>query len=222
MAQPQAVGAELAAMAQILTGPMTQGVQHLDARLAAVEQAQGMNPGQLAPLLQQLAQIPGQLAPLLQNQQQLAALLQLPAQVDQLGAQFDQLGAQFDQLGAQVHAQLNQLGGQIAILVRDSAETREFRKNSRHRQRNGFALDIAHQLVPLLKERSPANPGDAALGTAPAAAGVAFPATRAAALALSNNRLNALAAFYGEDFGQGLALPERRAMFLDFIGCIGG
>ena len=211
MAQPQAVGAELAAMAQILTGPMTQGVQHLDARLAAVEQAQGMNPGQLAPLLQQLAQIPGQLAPLLQNQQQLAALLQLPAQVDQLGAQFDQLGAQFDQLG-----------GQIAILVRDSAETREFRKNSRLRQRNGIALDKAHQLVPLLKERSPANPGDAALGTAPAAAGVAFPATRAAALALSNNRLNALAAFYGEDFGQGLALPERRAMFLDFIGCIGG
>lgn len=215
MAQPQAVGAELAAMAQILTGPMTQGVQHLDARLAAVEQAQGMNPGQLAPLLQQLAQIPGQLAPLLQNQQQLAALLQLPAQVDQLGAQFDQLGAQ-------VHAQLNQMGGQIAILVRDSAETREFRKNSRLRQRNGIALDKAHQLVPLLKERSPANPGDAALGTAPAAAGVAFPATRAAALALSNNRLNALAAFYGEDFGQGLALPERRAMFLDFIGCIGG
>ena len=137
-----------------------------------------------------------------------AALQAAAAATTQAAAmqQVQQALAAQQQQGAANAAALQQVQQQLAV-----GEARH--RNNFPRQLNGLRNERADCLHPLVREQ----PG-AAQGALPPAE-VGFPATRAAALSLSNAALNNLADFYGQDFGQHgqTSLAERRLLFSMFI-----
>ena len=145
-----------------------------------------------------------------QVQQQGAAQTAAMQQVQQALAALQQQGAAQTAAVQQVQQTLQQVQQQQAV-----GDARHL--NLFPRQQNACVLQPGGPLYPLVRE----EPG-ADLGALPPA-GAGFPATREAALSLSNAALDALVAFYGRAFGQHgpTQLPERRRIFAKFIGLQG-
>ena len=138
------------------------------------------------------------------------------------------LQQQLQQQGAAQTAALQQQGAAQTAAVQQVQQTlqqvqqQQAVGDARHlnlfpRQQNACVLQPGGPLYPLVRE----EPGTD-LGALPPA-GAGFPATREAALSLSNAALDALVAFYGRAFGQHgpTQLPERRRIFAKFIGLQG-
>jgi len=143
-------------------------------------------------------------------QQQGAAQTAAMQQMQQALAALQQQGAAQTAAVQQVQQTLQQVQQQQAI-----GDARHL--NLFPRQQNACVLQPGGPLYPLVRE----EPGTD-LGALPTA-GAGFPATREAALSLSNAALDALVAFYGRAFGQHgpTQLPERRRIFAKFIGLQG-
>jgi hypothetical protein len=147
------------------------------------------------------------LAPALQ--QQLTALQQQGATHS---AALQQQGAAHSAALQQQTAALQQLTVAVQQVQQQLALSDARHQNHAQRQLNAFLLRHDDLLRPLVREQ----PG-AGLGTLPPAE--VFPATRADALELGNAGLNALATFYGEDFGHiPMLVADRRRLFAAFIG----
>lgn len=149
----------------------------------------------------------------------------IQAQMQAQGKQMDQLLQQQTQLQAQMQTRVlpevvliqTQLDKVLQHQAQDAALARAAHRNAwkraRHR-RLGYADSAAH-LAPLMKE---VTGGAVPLGELPGA-DVPFPVTVQEALRMGHAALNALAAFYHEDFGaESDLLLARRSMFLHFIG----
>ncbi|KAL4420296.1 hypothetical protein ABPG77_001386 [Micractinium sp. CCAP 211/92] len=137
----------------------------------------------------------------------------LPAQMAQLQTQMGELQTQQGQLQTQLAA-LAGLPAQMTHLV---AMVANKRRRSRNTQAAAAYPQESPALAPLAKEQTPAAnaPNAAPVGAMPPP-GLFLP-TWEALLELSNAQLDALADFYGEDFGQPGRLGPRRKAFMSFI-----
>ena len=208
--------------------------QQLTAQTAALEQLATRSQQQGAALAQQ--QQGAQVAVLQQMQQLAAQVQQLAAQVQQQGdahtAALQLVQQQGDahtatlqlvQQQGDVHTAALQLLQQqgdahtaaLQLLQQQQALGDARSRNHAQRHLNAFQMKHVDHLHPLVREL----PGTGQ-GTSPPAD--VFPETRAAALAMGHAEIDALANFYGKDFGHTpMLVADRRRLFATFIGLQG-
>jgi septal ring factor EnvC (AmiA/AmiB activator) len=191
---------------------VAQHIQPMAGQLAAAASVE-QRVSSLEAVMQQLVQ--GQAEAQAQGQQLALQMGQLLQQQAQMGQQQAQMGLQMSQL----QQQMGQLAQQMGQLQQQQAQGEEsarvFHRNAGRRASHARAVHDS-SLEALEKE---ADGGAAAVGALPGPAGVPFPATLSNANTLGNAALDALAAFYHEDFGvPDDGLPARRRLFFKFIG----